>query len=341
MVSESWKPFFLLATLWLGGCLPWRSQRDDQGEASLDWQDWEEFLTADSSAGFDTLKSTLLRNGPSLEAFMSPGPVQYKVYENRLATWRDNTQIVYDSVVPQSASPTPLVVIVHGNHSHKEAHRYQAERLASFGIHAIVLQVPNQGQWVFNGELIRKFITRLRNVPETFGGRIDRKNIILAGHSFGGSAVTIATGRGAKVRGLMLLDPAVVSDSVLDSMKSVTRPTMLLSSDSRIFRARRQSEFARHIQGEFISIGVAGATHDDAQFPSMYSQTAYGYDPFTSIEKQEVFAAALTLGAFSLGATGRLTFAMEALTPMIKGGELLHVKRRPALKSDWRFPRRS
>ena len=335
-----WPKIVLFTTVGLAGCMPWRSQRDDQSSLETDLRDWEEFFERDTSGSFDSLKSGLLHNGPNLEAFMGAGPISYTVHENRLARWKDNSHLVYDNLIPRSASLTPVVILVHGNHSHKEAHRYQAERLASFGIHTIVLQVPNQGQWVLNGELIRKFVARVRRQPETFGGRIDKNNIILAGHSFGGSAVTIATGLGAKVRGVVLLDPAVVSESVLHYMKSVKHPTLLLAADEKIFRARRQAEFERNIGGDFISISIKGATHDDAQFPSMYSHAAFGYDPFTSLEKQQVFAAALTAGAFSLGATGRLHFAAEAMVPLVEEGELLYVKKRPALKTELATPRR-
>lgn len=337
-----------LAVLWvivclegLVGCLPWRSQRQDQEDLQTELLDWENFLPLEPSVGFESLKKALLNNGPDLDAFMHPGPVSYRVHENRLARWRDGSFIVYDNVIPSSASPIPLVILVHGNHSHKEAHRYQAERLASYGIHAIVLQVPNQDQWVLNGERVRRFVQRVRKNPKAFGKYVDPNNIIVAGHSFGGSAVTIAAGRGAKVKGVILLDPAVVSDSVLHYMRGVQKPTLLLSSDPAIFRARRQQEFSQNIGGEFVSIGIAGSTHDDAQFPSMYSHAAFGYDPFTSDDKQQVFAAALTMGAFSLGATGKLAFAADAISPLVGDGDVLSLKKRPAQKSVMKTPLRS
>ena len=324
----------LLCLECLCACMPWRSQRQEQGDTGPELRDWEEFLPLEPSVGFETLKTALLNNGPNLDAFMYPGPIPYKVRENRLAKWRDGSYVLYDNIIPSSASPTPVVILVHGNHSHKEAHRYQAERLASFGIHAIVLQVPNQDQWLLNGERVRRFVLRVRKNPKAFGKHVDPNNILIAGHSFGGSAVTIAAGRGAKVKGVLLLDPAVVSDTVLHYMREVHRPTLLLSSDPAIFRARRQKEFAANMGGDLVSVGIAGSTHDDAQFPSMYSHAAYGYDPFTSDEKQQVFAAALTLGAFSLGATGKLTFATEALSPHLEDGELLDLKKRPAQKQE-------
>ena len=53
--------------------------------------------------------------------------------------------------------------------------------------------------------------------PKLLDEKIDHEKIILVGHSFGGSAISIAVGKGAPAAGLILLDPALISKGVKKS----------------------------------------------------------------------------------------------------------------------------
>ena len=57
--------------------------------------------------------------------------------------------------------------------------------------------------------------------------------ILLVGHSFGGSASIIAAAKGARVRGLILLDPAVVHNKVVRQMRRVKVPVILIGADKK------------------------------------------------------------------------------------------------------------
>lgn len=309
---------YIALALALAACVP--GSRGQQQQADLD---------EDGAVSFTEVRRLLMKGRPDLSDFSQLGPVAYDVRENRALKAGDDT-IVFDEATPDSASPTPLVIIVHGNHSRKEAHRYQAERLASFGIHALVLQVPNYSQWMKNGRRVKAFVERIHDAPGLLKGDVDPEKIILVGHSFGGSAVTIAAGRGAPVKGLILLDPAVVSRHVQKYMPRVGAPVMLLGADKEVFRSRQRRLFFRGVAGEVGEVSVRGATHDDAQNPSMYSLSAFGFDPFTSRDKQEVFTAALVATAFSLGATGKLDFAWQAMEEPLEKGVLKNPRRRAA-----------
>src|SRR5690606_36893860 len=156
---------------------------------------------------------------------------------------------------------------------------YQAERIASWGMHALVLQLPNEGRWICNGATIYKLVEYLRD-GSNINPRIDRSRIILAGHSFGGSAITIAAGMGAPVLGLILLDRAVVHEQVKTYLIKLTLPVMLLGADRTVFRSRKRRYFYQYPRGDVREVSVRGATHDDAQFPSMFALHAYGEDPY-------------------------------------------------------------
>lgn len=260
------------------------------------------------------LRLEMLKARCDIRRFLARGPVKTDLRSNLSLAIEPGVSVVFDHVAPRGIGPAPLVILVHGNRSRKEAHRHQAELLASFGMHALALDVPNRGQWLVNGGLIKRFVQRLVAAPTLLQGEIDLTRIVLAGHSFGGSAVTLAAALGAPVKGLILLDPAVVNAAVTRMMKNVRVPTLIVGADPEVFRSRRRRLFFRELAGPVFEVSVKGATHDDAQGPSMYALTTFGVDPYTSSERQKVFAALLAAGAFGLTAGGSLEFAAEAIT---------------------------
>jgi pimeloyl-ACP methyl ester carboxylesterase len=198
-------------------------------------------------------------------------------------------------------------------------------------MYAMTVQLPNRERWLENGATLAKLAKHWRLIERKLDpdARID--GLILAGHSFGGSAVTVAAGRGAPVRGLILLDPALVADSVKTYMKRVRVPVMLLGADREVFRSRNRFAFYRGMAGEMGEVSVRGATHDDAQQPSMFALSTLGVDPFTTPEKQDTFTAAITATAFSLAATGGLDYVWKIVRKEVAAGDLKQAQRRKAL----------
>lgn len=296
-------------------------------------------LDGDSlTVGFDDVRQELGVRKPTLDSFTSNGPLRTRILENQSVAVAGGETVVFDEATPFNDMPAPLVVLVHGNRSRKEAHRNQLAHLASFGMHAVALQLPNTDRWLANGRTIRRFIAAVRTSKRVLAGPIDRRNIVLVGHSFGGSAVTMAAAtkgpRTPDIRGLILLDPAVVSPEVERAMAAVKVPVLLIGADPQVFRARRRSLFFQKLAGQVTELTVAGATHDDAQNPSMYSIGALGFDPFTSRTRQQTFTAALTLGAFSLAATGGLDYTWDATRVAAARGALKDAKRRASLAAE-------
>lgn len=282
------------------------------------------------TAGYGQVRALRIASPARLADWERQGPLPYRVTENLVIDLGRAGSVVADDVVPAVAGPTPLVIISHGNQSRKEAHRYQAERLASWGMHALVLQLPARGRWLENGRTIRALVELLQRRSRILGGTIDPRAVVLAGHSFGGSAIAVAAGLGAPVRGLVLLDPAVVDDAVGGYLSRVRQPVMVLGADRQIYRSRKRPLFFRESAGTAAEISVRGATHDDAQSPSMYSLTAFGFDPFTSRQRQQTFTAALAATAFSLAATGSLDWVWPAFRRAESEGGIKNARIRQA-----------
>jgi pimeloyl-ACP methyl ester carboxylesterase len=188
------------------------------------------------------------------------------------------------------------VILVHGNRSYKEAHRYQGEHLASFGFRVYLPQLPTTDVWATNGIMLKTF-------TEWVVRRLSDKNSpkpILVGHSFGGSAVTMAAYLGTAVSGLILLDPAIFNDSVADLLGDTNCPAILLGADPKVFRSKQRSLFKKKFAGPFVELSVKGATHNDAQFPTMFSLSNFGLDPEVELKRQKLFTYLMTASAFSL-----------------------------------------
>ena len=82
--------------------------------------------------------------------------------------------------------------------------------------------------------------------------------MILIGHSFGGSAASIAAGSGAPVKGVILLDPALVSDKVVPFLKNINVNVVLLGADTKVFRSKKRSRFYKNINSDMVEISVKG-----------------------------------------------------------------------------------
>jgi dienelactone hydrolase len=235
-----------------------------------------------------------------LQRFKIDGPFEVESLSDLYLPLAADHGINVDVYRSRALGPVPMVVISHGNFSGKRSHQAQAERLASWGMHVVVLELPNRDQWLENGVRIAEVTNFLYRWPQYIHENADPKRILLVGHSFGGSAVTLAASQGAPAAGIILLDPAVVHPSVADAMKRVSVPGILLGADPKVFQSRKRSLFRQRWQGEFFEISVVQATHDDAQGPSMFSRFTFGVDPFTDDSQRDIFKSALVSASISL-----------------------------------------
>ena len=208
-------------------------------------------------------------------------------------------------------SPSPLVIFSHGNKSYKEAHKTQAERFASWGFQVVNVQFPNRKRWVKNGKILASIVESLHVHKKKSDFKFDSNKIFVVGHSFGGSSAIIAASMQDKIKGLILLDPAVVHSTVLEKMPEVKIPVFLLGADQSRYKAKKRKQFYKRIGGNFLELSVLGATHNDAQYPSMTQIFAFGMDPLVSSKFQENFLELSLVAALDLSLGKQMGFARQ------------------------------
>lgn len=245
----------------------------------------------------------LIVNGrkPSLTTFTSKGPVPVVVKKDFKIPLSTSESVTTDFYKPEQDTKSPLLIIQHGNRSGKEFHAQQAELAASWGINVITVEQPNRGRWLQNGKNLGDLVKLLHTWPSLLDDSFEPNEIILAGHSFGGSATAMAAGSGAPVRGIILLDPALVHKKVESFIKQINVPAVLVGADIKVFRSRRRDLFFKRKHSDIIELSIKDATHNDAQFPNMFSwRQTIGLRPSTDTTRQQKFAAAIVASVFGL-----------------------------------------
>lgn len=260
------------------------------------------------SKNWDEFRHQMMSDQITSETYRQQGPFKYKKHLDFAIPISPTNIIKTDLYLTKHSGKAPLAIIVHGNGYNKLAHRKQAERIASWGFHALILQVPNRNHWIQNGRTISRLTKLIHSYPRILHKSIDKSKLILIGHSFGGSAVTIAASQSAPISGLILLDPAVVHPSVSKAMKKVDAPAILLGADPQVFTSKKRWQFFENLSGPIAEISIKGANHNDAQYPSI-NETVWGFDFTTSQEKQEQFVSSMVASLFSLSFTGKLELA--------------------------------
>lgn len=263
------------------------------------------------------------------ELFQRPGPFSVEKREDFEIRVSKEELINTDLYLSRHESKAPLVIIQHGNGGLKDYHEEQARLLASWGFHVLVLQQPNVKRWVKNGKVLADLTVLLKTWPTLLDSEFDPDNIILAGHSFGGSAIAIAASAGAPVKGLIFLDPAMVNTKIREHLKSINKPAIILGADEEVFTSRRRKQFFASLSKEVLEVSVKDATHNDAQYPDEFEVgKLFGFADWTSPERQSRFAGALVASAFSLSANGKTAFIWKAIQPEIKRGTLIQARRK-------------
>ena len=274
------------------------------------------------------LQDQLRSRQPDIDLFRLRGPFAVTDRTDVELRISPKERVYADVYLTSAPEKAPVVLLVHGYDSSKEAHANQAMHVASWGMHAVALQLPRQGPWVGNGRMLTRIVDFLRRSPEAIDARADASKIILAGHSFGGAAVAIALGEGAPALGGILLDPAAVGRDLPKILQQINKPVMVIGADEQIGTTRNREFFYRYVRSGIGEVSIRDATHEDAQYPSEYALQHYGSDPYTNEESQITFTSALTATALSLAATGGLDYAWTSFDPGLKNGKFFNAKRK-------------
>jgi len=271
------------------------------------------------------VEGSLRNNKATLDEFRLRGPFAttiHKDFELRLSA---KERIDSDLYLSAPAEKAPLVIFLHGNDSSKDSHAFQAMHLASWGMHALALQLSNNGHWIENGKTLARVVDLIRRAPEIIDTRIDVNKIILVGHSFGASSVVIALAEGAPAAGGILLDPAVYGNDLPRSLRKVRTPLMVIGADEHVFTARNRDYFFHYIPRSVAEVSIKDASHEDAQYPG---DQAFGSESNTTEELQITFVSALTSAAFSLATTGALDYAWTTFDAVLKDGTFINAKKK-------------
>ena len=270
------------------------------------------------------LQRYLLGVKPDLDQFRLRGPFAVTEHKNHEVHLSATERIDADLFLSASVEKAPLVIFLHGHDNSKDDHAYQAMHVASWGMHGLTLQLPNNGPWVANGTTVAKIVSFIQRRPESISSRIDASRLILVGHSFGGAAAAIALAEGAPAAGAILLDPAGVGRELPQFLRRIQTPVIVLGADEQISRTVDREYFYRFIRTGIGEVSIRDATHEDAQYPS----ELFGIDPFDSEAMQITFVSALTSAAFSLAATGKFDYAWASFGDALAKGRFFNARKK-------------
>src|SRR5262245_4674153 len=271
------------------------------------------------------LRKQILESKADVDQFRPRGPFEVTTHKDRGLDLSGTERVAVDWYIAAPAEKAPLVILLHGHDNNKADHSYQGLHLATWGIHALVVDLPSQGPWVDNGQTLVRIVAAIRGRPYLVDKRIDLNRIILAGHSFGGAAVAVALAEGAPVVGGILLDPAVPGKEFPKFLRRVSKPVMLIGADEHYSPVANRSDFFLHIRKGIAEISITESHHDDAQFA-----LDAPFDPeSTSTEEHQVtFVSALTAAALSLAWTGNFDYAWRSFIDGLASGKFSNAMRK-------------
>jgi pimeloyl-ACP methyl ester carboxylesterase len=284
--------------------------------------------TSIKAGSFSELEAYLLGREANIDLFRARGPFDVAIHADREVRLPTGQRIKTDVYLSAAARKAPLVIFLHGHDSSKGAHAKQAAHLASWGMHCLSVQLPNNGPWETNGRTLARLVDLVYRSPQAIDSRVDASKIILVGHSFGAFAVAVALAEGAPAAGAILLDPAAAGKDVPNYLRRIQKPVMVLGADDEVSPARNRAYFYEFIRGRIAEVSIRDAVHEDAQYPSDYALQNAGVDPDTTEALQITFVSALTAAAISLSATGTFEYAWSSFRPLFQNGQLFNAKKK-------------
>ena len=283
-------------------------------------------ITPIKAANRADLERQLLSRKPEVAQFGMRGPFAVAERADIEVAVPTGTRVLADVFL--CAEKAPLVILVHGHGNSKADHAFQAMHLASWGMHSLTVQLPNQGPWIANGRTLARLVQAIRRSPQIVDKRIDPEKIILAGHSFGATAVAAALAEGVPVLGAVLLDPAGIGRELPSLLRRVKVPVVVVGADEEIWTTRNRDYFYRFIPRDIGEVSIRDALHDDAAHSPTRGIFASNDDPLATEEAQISFVSALTAAAFALSATGGIDYAWNSFDDALKKGVYFNARRK-------------
>ncbi|HEY7169183.1 MAG TPA: alpha/beta hydrolase [Candidatus Binatia bacterium] len=274
------------------------------------------------------LQRYLTSHKPEVEQFRFRGPFAVTERKELEIPVDSNQTVEADLYLCAAVSKAPLVIVLHGLNNSKEDHAFQAKHLATWGMHSMALDLPKRGPWIANGITLARLAEAIHRRPQLVDSRIDGDKIILAGHSFGATAVSAALGEGAPALGGILLDPAAIGRQLPDLLKRITVPVLIIGADENIRPTRNRGQFYRFIPASVGEISIRDTVHEDAQYPNEHTLRAFEDEPEETEDAQITFVSALTAAAFGLATTGGIDYAWNSFENGFKTGTFFNARRK-------------
>lgn len=274
------------------------------------------------------LQRLLLSRKPEVAQFRLRGPFAVTQRRDLEIPLAPGLTLEGDLYLCAAARKAPLVIVLHGHENSKADHAFQAMHLASWGMHSLTLDLPNHGPWIANGRTLAKLVDAIHRAPQIVDAGIDTAKIILAGHSFGATAVATALGEGAPALGGVLLDPAGIGRQLRQLLERIAVPVMVIGADEDIRPTRNRGQFYRFIPRAVAEISIRDTLHEDAQYPTRYTLRGFEDEPEDTEEAQIAFVSALTASAFGLAVTGNLDYAWNSFEKAINNGSFFNARRK-------------
>ncbi len=285
-------------------------------------------VTPLKAAGHTDHEQYLLFHTPDVAQYRLRGP--FAVLERRELEipLPSGPAVEADLYLCAAARKAPLVIVLHGQDNSKDDHAFQAMHLASWGMHGMVVNLPNHGPWIANGKTLKRLVDAIHRMPQLVDGSIDADKIVLAGHSFGATAVAAALGEGAPVLGGVLLDPAGVGRQLRPLLQRIRVPVIVIGADDNIQPTRNRGQFYRFIPHAVGEISIRDTIHEDAQYPNEYTLRTFDEHPDDTEEAQLAFVSALTASAFGLAVAGGIDYAWKSFENAFQTGVFFNGRRK-------------
>ncbi len=274
------------------------------------------------------LQRYLLSRKPDVAQFRFRGPFAIIARRDLEIPLSSGLTVEADLYLCAAAQKAPLVIVLHGHNNSKKDHAFQAMHLASWGMHGMALDLPKRGPWIANGRTLARLVDAIHRTPQLVDSRIDADKIILAGHSFGATAVAAALGEGAPALGGVFLDPAGIGRGLSQLLRRIAVPVMVIGADEEIWPTRNRGQFYRFIPAKIVEISIRDTVHEDAQYPNERTLRAFEENPDDTEEAQITFVSALTASAFALAVTGGIDYAWNSFEEAFKNGMFFNARRK-------------
>lgn len=261
-----------------------------------------------------------LQSHRDVDQFRLQGPFAVNIERNRDLGAAGAGRLGADLFLSSVKEKTGLAIFLHGHASSRDDHTFQALHLASWGMHCLTLDLPNNGPWDSNGKTAARVVSWIAKNPQLIDARIDPAKIILIGHSFGATSVAVALADGAPASGGILLDPAAIGRNIPAFLNRINTPVMIIGADEHLTLTLNRGFFYRFVRRGITEISIRDAMHEDAQYPSHTGQTT---------EAQQIsFVSAIVASSISLLTTGKFDYAWDSFDEAIQSGRFFNARRK-------------